>query len=62
MPRKENAPDLSWRTMLRLTPQAGEEVERLAARDATPAATVCRRLVMERLEQLRRDGHLGGQS
>jgi len=56
---KENAPDLSWRTMLRLTPQAAEEVERLAARDATPAATVCRRLVMERLEQLRREGQLG---
>jgi len=47
---------------VRLTPQAGAEVERLAARDATPAATVCRRLVMERLEQLRREGHLGGQS
>ncbi len=53
--QKQTATDLPWRTTLRLPADAGAEIDRLATRDAIPSATVCRILIMERLDQLRRE-------
>jgi hypothetical protein len=52
--QKQDAPDLGWRTMIRLTPEYGEKVERMAAREAVPVATVCRRLIMDQIDELER--------
>ncbi|HZS88322.1 MAG TPA: hypothetical protein VFE42_12680 [Chloroflexota bacterium] len=45
--------------IIRLPTDAGDAVRELARREASPFATVVRRLVMERLDQLKREQGAG---
>jgi hypothetical protein len=55
MTARDHELNLTWRIMVRLTPELGKEIESIADRELTAPATVARRLIAERLEQLRRD-------